>query len=622
MNNENDKLDKKSRFSIFGRKKNNNNNNTSNTNKNPSSTHPTKKTSSSSLKNHTKITPRTRRSVYQQLTLDGKLKQCSEAFIHYKDMSTALQNFVTKNNEAAEAEDKLSQMLSQYATQSLNPPDTRSHAVRTCATQLGDTLHKLSVMRTKMDERLASDICSRLATHESDNQIQEAKINHKIHEEIDYQIAKRNNEYYGDLLTITEIYSTYFETALTTMRNFQNKLQHLPKHNDIPKSLRENFESKNASKIFGVNVDVILQRWDEPGPIPIVLEDMLSVLERNFLQVEGLMRVPGHAKEMERLRDMLNEGQKIEYIQMEITNKPHTICGLVKMFARELPEPLLTFELFDEFLSAAKQSSDQLAVEKMKELLKEIPTSYRSCLGRICQFFKRITEREETTKMNATNLSISFGMNLLRMRPEEEDAIVLAQNTKYINKVCELLITHCGTLFPQDYSLNNMRGTINLHELGLVKWLQNQISLSDNSELAEEMMDPEEQNASESDQTLSSNTLSPRDTDGNLVKRSSDLAEQVLQETVTSPTASTEPISDVTIVDDHKRKSKRQGISSLNALDVRAAIQNGTIVAVDSIEEGWQKILDPNYNEYYYYNPVTQQTTWQPPLKKVDTKAA
>lgn len=462
--------DKKSRFSIFKRK-------------NP----PSKKGSSTSASNNSlhnghpnvkSTTPstKTRRSLNQQtVSVDVKLKQCSDAFKQYNDNKSIMEDFVAKNNDVSEAEKNLSKSLIAFGN-SIHPPDNRTFALKTCAGHLGQTMHNLSVMRSKMDDRILNDFCKKLTDLETDDNIKEAKANNVLHEELEYQLAKRNNEYYASLHTLTEIYATYFETALTTMRNLQIKLQDLPKANQIPKTLRENYESKNVNKVFGVHLDVILQRWQEPGPIPVALEDMITYLERNCIKNEGLMRVPGHAKEQEQIRDLLNSGKRVDYVRMEITNKAHTVCGMIKMFTRELPEPLIPYDMFDPFLEATKQENH---VQLFKELIKDIPNSSRLCLARIVQFLRKIVDHEQYTKMTASNLAISFGMNIMRMRPEEEDAIKLAQHTKTINKVLEILISNSNDFFPQMVMINTMRGTVNLQELGLAKWLQKEIAMAE-----------------------------------------------------------------------------------------------------------------------------------------------
>ena len=87
--------DKKSRFSIFKRK------NTTST-RDGTTTRKTAKDSSATPSPLTGVAARemnrARRSVHQPISLDTKLKQCSDAFHHYKDSKSVMEEFVARNN--------------------------------------------------------------------------------------------------------------------------------------------------------------------------------------------------------------------------------------------------------------------------------------------------------------------------------------------------------------------------------------------------------------------------------------------------------------------------------------------------------------------------------------------
>ncbi len=67
----------------------------------------------------------------------------------------------------------------------------------------------------------------------------------------------------------------------------------------------------------------------------------------------GLFRVPGHALEIERIKKLLDNGETPDFSNMEIMNKVHSVGGALKMYFRDLPEPLLTYDKFDAFIEVA-----------------------------------------------------------------------------------------------------------------------------------------------------------------------------------------------------------------------------------------------------------------------------
>lgn len=210
---------------------------------------------------------------------------------------------------------------------------------------------------------------------------------------------------------------------------------------------------RNENKVFGMPLEIILRRKNEPGPYPSFVEDVLSHLEHNCLEVEGLLRIPGHTGDMDKLKAAIDQGLRIDFDALDTIGKPHTLCGLIKSFTRELPEPLLTFDYFDQFIEAAKKPTASAQTQELEHLVSMLPVPYRLCLGRIIQFFNRVIESPET-KMSPSTIATCFGMNLMRMRPDQEDTLKLAQNTKFINKVCELLITNANVLFESKITLN------------------------------------------------------------------------------------------------------------------------------------------------------------------------
>lgn len=109
------------------------------------------------------------------------------------------------------------------------------------------------------------------------------------------------------------------------------------------------------TRLFEVPLSTILERADEPGPIPVFMDEIMSFIEAKYMGREGIFRVPGAAAEVKKLKDRINAGQRIDLENEPIINKEHTICALVKTFFRDLPEPLLTFQRFDDFVIVASE---------------------------------------------------------------------------------------------------------------------------------------------------------------------------------------------------------------------------------------------------------------------------
>ena len=97
----------------------------------------------------------------------------------------------------------------------------------------------------------------------------------------------------------------------------------------------------------------------------------------------------------------------------------HVISGLLKLFFRELPDPVLTFALYDEWIDAinrppAEQASHLLAV------LKKLPKINYETLKVMIAHLKRVAESSDVNKMKIDNVSIVFGPTLMRSKIDDD----------------------------------------------------------------------------------------------------------------------------------------------------------------------------------------------------------
>ena len=62
-------------------------------------------------------------------------------------------------------------------------------------------------------------------------------------------------------------------------------------------------------------------------------------------------------------------------------NDVNVICGLVKMYFRELDEPLLMFSNYNDFIAASDLKDELARIEKIKTIINErLPMPHRDLL--------------------------------------------------------------------------------------------------------------------------------------------------------------------------------------------------------------------------------------------------
>lgn len=95
------------------------------------------------------------------------------------------------------------------------------------------------------------------------------------------------------------------------------------------------------------------------------------------------------------------------------------VSGALKLWFRELPEPLLTYGLYHGFIEAAKKDNDRLRHIRLHEQVNDLPDPNYATLKYFMGHLDRVRRHEGINQMSASNLSIVFGPTLLGGPPEE-----------------------------------------------------------------------------------------------------------------------------------------------------------------------------------------------------------
>ncbi|XP_064371961.1 rho GTPase-activating protein 29 isoform X2 [Dromaius novaehollandiae] len=216
-----------------------------------------------------------------------------------------------------------------------------------------------------------------------------------------------------------------------------------------------------------------------PDGIPFIIKKCTSEIESRALNVKGIYRVNGAKSRVEKLCQAFENGKDL----VELSELyAHDISNVLKLYLRQLPEPLILFRLYNEFIGLAKESQNvneeldakqasprskkrqSICIEmnriiiKIKDLLKQLPVPNYNTLQYLIGHLHRVTEQSDENKMSASNLGIIFGPTLIR--PRQTDATVSLSSLvdyPYQARVVELLITYYEKIF--DVSLQPLLST-------------------------------------------------------------------------------------------------------------------------------------------------------------------
>uniref|UniRef100_A0A286ZZ30 Myosin IXB n=1 Tax=Sus scrofa TaxID=9823 RepID=A0A286ZZ30_PIG len=184
---------------------------------------------------------------------------------------------------------------------------------------------------------------------------------------------------------------------------------------------------------FGVCVDSLTS---DKVSVPIVLEKLLEHVEMHGLYTEGLYRKSGAANRTRELRQAL----QTDPTAVKLENFPiHAITGVLKQWLRELPEPLMTFAQYGDFLRAVELPEKQEQLAAIYAVLEHLPEANHNSLERLIFHLVKVALLEDVNRMSPGALAIIFAPCLLRC-PDNSDPLTSMKDVLKITTCVEMLI--------------------------------------------------------------------------------------------------------------------------------------------------------------------------------------
>lgn len=173
------------------------------------------------------------------------------------------------------------------------------------------------------------------------------------------------------------------------------------------------------------------------------------MLIRTGLREEGLFRLAAAASVVKKLKNCLDSGT-VDH--NEFSYDPHAVAGALKCYLRELPEPLLTFELYNDWFKAAAEKETDEKLKQLRTVLQKLPAENYNNLRYLVQFLSHLSEQQAVNKMTPSNIAIVLGPNLLWPLCEGETSLLdmASASSVQVVTVIEPLIQYCKSLFPEE----------------------------------------------------------------------------------------------------------------------------------------------------------------------------
>ncbi|TSO37040.1 Rho GTPase-activating protein 17 [Bagarius yarrelli] len=251
-----------------------------------------------------------------------------------------------------------------------------------------------------------------------------------------YNFSSKEGEYARYYLMLLEAQAEYHRRSLASIEGV------LP-------AIRSQQETWMEKPAFGTALEEHLKRSNREIALPI--EACVMMLLETGMKEEGLFRIAAGASKLKKLKAALDcSTSQLE----EFYSDPHAVAGALKSYLRELPEPLMAFQLYDDWIQASNVSDPDKKLQALWVTCDSLPKTNKANLKYLVKFLAKLAQESEVNKMTPSNIAIVLGPNLLWAKTEGTLAEMAAATSVHVVAIIEPIIQHADWFFPEDVDFN------------------------------------------------------------------------------------------------------------------------------------------------------------------------
>ncbi|CAG11439.1 unnamed protein product, partial [Tetraodon nigroviridis] len=246
-----------------------------------------------------------------------------------------------------------------------------------------------------------------------------------------YSFASKEGDYARYFVLLLEAQADYHRRSLAALESALPTIQ----------MQQDSWMEKPA---FGTALEEHLKRSNREIALPI--EACVMMLLETGMKEEGLFRIAAGASKLKKLKAALDcSTSQLE----EFYSDPHAVAGALKSYLRELPEPLMTFGLYDEWTQASSVSDPDKRLQALWVTCNSLPKPHKANLRYLVKFLSKLAQDSEVNKMTPSNIAIVLGPNLLWAKTEGTLAEMAAATSVHVVAIIEPIIQHADWFFPE-----------------------------------------------------------------------------------------------------------------------------------------------------------------------------
>ncbi|XP_056627232.1 rho GTPase-activating protein 17a isoform X1 [Triplophysa dalaica] len=242
-------------------------------------------------------------------------------------------------------------------------------------------------------------------------------------------------------------YARYYVMLLEGQADYHRKSLTLLE--SILPTIQAQQDSWTEKPAFGTALDEHLKRSGREIALP--LEACVMMLLETGMKEEGLFRIAAGASKLKKLKAALDcFTSQLE----EFYSDPHAVAGALKSYLRELPEPLMTYQLYDEWTQASNIPDPDKRLQALWVTCDQLPKNNKANFRYLVKFLAKLAQESDVNKMTPSNIAIVLGPNLLWAKTEGSLAEMAAATSVHVVTIIEPIIQHADWFFPEDVDFN------------------------------------------------------------------------------------------------------------------------------------------------------------------------
>ncbi|KAF7541048.1 hypothetical protein G7Z17_g12054 [Cylindrodendrum hubeiense] len=199
--------------------------------------------------------------------------------------------------------------------------------------------------------------------------------------------------------------------------------------------------------VFGLSLSRLYER--DGLAVPMVLYQCIQAADLYGLALEGIYRQSGSMNHIQRLKNMFDTDSSnpaLDFRNPEnFYHDVNSVTGLLKLFLRDLPDPLLTHEHHDSFIAAAKHDDETVRRDSLHAIINSLPDPNYATLRALTLHLYRVMDNSHTNRMNSHNLAVIFGPTLMGTDPSTAIA-----DAGWQIKVIDTILQNTYQIFDED----------------------------------------------------------------------------------------------------------------------------------------------------------------------------